>query len=71
MIKLEKPQFDQEEIIMDCISNMKDGLLKQHILDSKNEIIIQSDDYDRKASAGELSNILVHNILKKIGRAHV
>ncbi len=58
MIKLEKPQFDQEEIIM------KDGLLKQHILDSKNEIIIQSDDYDRKASAGELSNILVHNILK-------
>ena len=44
MIKLEKPQFDQEKIIMDCISNMKDGLSKQHILDSKNEIIIQSDD---------------------------
>ncbi len=63
MIKLEKPQFNQEEVILDCISNMEDGVLKQHILDSKNEIIRESVVYDQKASAGELSNILVHNIL--------
>lgn len=63
MIKLKKPLFDQEKVITNCISNMEDGLLKQHILDSKNEIINKSVDYDQKASAGELSNINVHDIL--------
>lgn len=63
MIKLEKPVYEQEEIIDDCISNMQEGILKQHILDSKNEIIRESINYDQKACAGELSSIAVHNRL--------
>ena len=64
MIKLEKPQFNQEDIITDCISNMRDGLIKQRITNSKNEIVKESADYDQRACAGELSHILVHNMLK-------
>ena len=57
MIKLEKPQFNQEDIITDCISNMRDGLIKQRITNSKNEIVKESADYDQRACAGELSHI--------------
>jgi hypothetical protein len=63
MIKLEKPEFSQEDIINDCISNMEDGILKQHIVDSKDEITRKSIEYDQKACVGELSHISVHNVL--------
>nr|WP_289766757.1 hypothetical protein [uncultured Acetatifactor sp.] len=64
MIRLEKPKFNQEEIITDCIANMKEGTLKQHISDSKNEIVRESADYDQKACLGKLSHILAHTKLK-------
>lgn len=64
MIKLEKPEFNQGDIIDDCISNMQDGLLKQQILASKNEIIEESANYDQKACTGELSSIAVHSTLR-------
>lgn len=63
MIKLEKPEFSQEDIIRDCISNMEDGILKQRIVDSKDEITRKSIEYDQKACMGELSHISVHNVL--------
>lgn len=64
MIKLEKPEFSQVDIIDDCISNMQDGLLKKNIIESKKEIIGESIKYDEKACRGDLSSILVHNKLK-------
>jgi len=65
MIKLEKPQISQEDIIDDCLSNMRDNnSLKKNILASKEEIIKESLIYDEKALEGELSTIKVHSKLK-------
>lgn len=64
MIKLEKPEFDQGEIIDACIVNVQDELLKQRILASKNEIVEESTNYNQKACDGELSNIAVHSMLR-------
>lgn len=64
MIKLDKPQFNQEDIITDCITNMNDGLLKQRILASKNEIVRESGNYDQKACRGELLHISVRGMLR-------
>lgn len=64
MIKLEKPEFKQDEIINNCISNMREGTLKQRILDSKDEIVRKGIEYDQKACLGQLSHIGVHNALE-------
>lgn len=64
MIKLKKPQFNQGDIIKDCISKMKNGLAKQRVLNSTNEIVISSNEYDNKACAGKLFHILPHDVLK-------
>lgn len=64
MIKLQKPNFVQEDIINDCISNMQEGQMKQNIVNSKNEIISESNNYDKKANEGKLSNISIHDKLK-------
>ena len=63
MIKLEKPKFDQGQIINDCIMNLREGTLKQHISDSTDEIIRESKQYDLKACSGNLSSIMPRNSL--------
>lgn len=63
MIKLKKPKFNQKDIISDCISNMEDGISKQRIIDSKDEITRKSIEYDKKACVGELSHISVPDVL--------
>ena len=63
MIKLEKPQFDMEEIVNACISNMNQGEVKTRILSSKNEIVEESNEYDEKAKRGNLSSFKIHEKL--------
>ncbi|MBR1702717.1 MAG: hypothetical protein IJ716_12250 [Lachnospiraceae bacterium] len=63
MIKLIKPEFNQYEIITDCTSQMRDDDRKQLILNCRDEIVSASEEYDRKASAGQLSLISVHDRL--------
>lgn len=59
MIKLEKPIYDQEQIIDDCISNMVDKAdsPKSRILASKQTIIDKSKEYDNLATVGKLSSL--------------
>lgn len=59
MIKLEKPQFDQDKIIEDCILNMRDGTgsPKERISASKAEICRKSKGYDELAEEGRLSTL--------------
>lgn len=64
MIKLKKPNLSQKEIIEDCIANTRGDTFKNNILASKNEIIDASTNYDKLASIGELSHILIHRRLK-------
>lgn len=65
MIKLKKPQFNQADIIDDCIQNMRDrvGHPKNRILASKLEICKKGEEYDSLAIKGELSTITEHDEL--------
>lgn len=58
MIKIEKPNLSQKEIIKACIANVREGEFKNRILSSLNEIIDTSILYDKFASEGNLSQIL-------------
>lgn len=62
MIKLEKPQFDQDKIIEDCILNMRDGTgsPKERISASKAEICRKSKGYDELAEEGRLSTLTLN-----------
>ncbi len=64
MLKLQKPNYDVGEIIDCCTSNMRDDLWKQHIVDSKTEIIRESRCYEEKAAHGELSMYPQHDKLR-------
>lgn len=65
MIKLKKPQFQQDKIIEDCISNMREGrgTPKERILASKSQICKKSLEYDKLAEEGELSTIIAEDVL--------
>ncbi len=64
MIKLNKPDFNQAEIIDECIENMNDADVKNRILSSKNTIVDISKKYDKLAEDMELSTIPVHTKIK-------
>lgn len=49
MIKLAKPQIDVGEIIDDCTLDMRNGIRKKHIEDSKIEIVNLCKEYDELA----------------------
>ena len=64
MIRLEKPEFDVEQIVNACVSNMNEGERKNRIISSTNEIVKESKEYDTKASSGMLSSIEIHEELR-------
>lgn len=66
MFKLSKPQMDVEEILDDCISEMREGERKKHIEDSKNEIVKKSKKYDNLAESGQLNEIEMDDQSKAI-----
>ena len=65
MIKLEKPDFDQGEILDACMSNMRtgEGKPRARIEASRDAIIAESDRYDRLAESGKLNRIKRHSLV--------
>lgn len=65
MIKLEKPQFQQENILDDCTENMQsgEGTSKERILSSKSEICKKSQEYDKLAEDGKLSTVTPQGVI--------
>ncbi len=65
MIKLEKPDFDQGEILDACMSNMRtrEGKPRARIEASRDAIIAESDRYDRLAESGKLTRIKRHSLV--------
>lgn len=63
MIKLEKPDFDQADILDACLSNMWDGEGKPRgrIEASRDTIIAENDRYDQLAESGKLNRIKPHS----------
>ena len=66
MIKLKKPIYTQENIIDDCISNMRDtkNSTKSRVVSSKNEIVSKSKEYDELAQKGQLGRLKEHENIK-------
>ncbi len=58
MIRLNKPQMEQSDIIDICTSNMREGEKKQKLCESKEEIVKMSKQYDSLAECGELLDIV-------------
>ena len=54
MIKLNKPQIKQKDIVDDCIDNMRESIKQKRLSESKNEIITVSEQYDILAESGSL-----------------
>lgn len=63
MIKVEKPNYSQEAILNECISNMRSGDRLQNINGSKSEIKAKSLIYDNLASSGGLASIQTHEVV--------
>lgn len=68
MIKLEKPDFDQGEILDACMSNMRagEGKPRARIEASRNAIIEESDRYDRLTESGKLTKINPHSLMTAV-----
>ena len=65
MIKLKKPIYNQENIIDDCISNMRDkNSTKSRVVSSKNEIVSKSKEYDELAQKGQLGTLREYENIK-------
>ena len=57
MIKLEKPQIKQGDIVEDCIGNIKDEAKKQRLKAAEEEIIESGKSYDELGEKGQLSTL--------------
>jgi hypothetical protein len=60
MIKVDKPNFDQDKILEDCTYNMRSGGRLDNILSSQNIIKEKSIEYDELADVGKLASIDTH-----------
>lgn len=66
MIRIKKPEYNQIDILKECICNIREGERKDRIISSKNAIE-SSVEYDNLADKGELFSIKEHD--KVIGGA--
>ena len=63
MIKVNKPDYEQDKIVNDCTSNMRSGNRLNNILASKCTIKQKSLNYDELAIDGDLSSISIHEFV--------
>ena len=75
MRKIDKPNFKVAEVLVDCIDNLQDLILKQELIDSTNIFTIAETDFDTKISSNSLyqipeneriSNTINASVLKSI-----
>lgn len=64
MIKVNKPEYNQKEIIDDCTSNMQAGTRLNNIIASESIIIQSSLEYDELATRGNLTTINTHELIE-------
>ena len=64
MIKLEKPEMKIDDIITDCISNVKKEPTLSHIVASRRTIVLKSKKYDELALNGQLDNVHRHTMVE-------
>lgn len=57
MIRLDKPQIQQSEVVDDCLDNMRKNEKREKLSKAKDEIIKFSEEYDLLAECGNLSSI--------------
>jgi 5-methylcytosine-specific restriction endonuclease McrA len=57
MKKIAKPTFSVSEVLLDCIDNLQDAVLKQEIIDSANQFTIAETDFNSKKLTNTLYQI--------------
>lgn len=57
MKKIAKPSFSVSEVLLDCIDNLQDAILKQEIIDSSNKFTIAESDFNSKKLTNTLYQI--------------
>lgn len=63
MIRINKPDYDQNEVVENCITNMRKDERLKRILSSQDSIVLGSAEYDILAKGEQLSSIMVHDIV--------